>query len=485
MWAIGVVALCVMAGSALAALVRLVPLSLRAARVALRQIFGAMRWVSRHRRFGAGSVVVAVVVWMATKHGVGALAVGAAISAALLATWRLRAPETFSAWVTERIAGSWRSARVYRPAWETAMVTTGLDAGINGERRLPALVGVRSRAGVDRVRVRMLAGQVLEDWTGRAPRLAQTFGVPECRVRTVPGRSRDLELWLLVADMLLAEVSPFRSRTSDAAALAVAVQEDGRRYRLRLLGSHVLVVGATGSGKGSVLWAIVAGLAPAIRDRTARVWALDPKGGMELAAGRPLFDRFVYGDPDDGGDYEIEFARALEDAVSIMRRRQARLRGITRLHSPTEEEPLIVVLIDELANLTAYITDREAKRRIGAALSLLLSQGRAVGVSVVGAVQDPRKEVVTVRDLFPTRIALRLSEADQVALVLGAGARDRGARCDRIAESMPGTGYVGIEGVAEPLRVRFPHFTDQHIDALVAEYGTSADMTAAETRSAA
>jgi S-DNA-T family DNA segregation ATPase FtsK/SpoIIIE len=53
--------------------------------------------------------------------------------------------------------------------------------------------------------------------------------------------------------------------------------------------------------------------------------------------------------------------------------------------------------------------DRDAKRRIAAALSLLLSQGRAVGVTVIGAVQDPRKEILTVRDLFPTRIALRLT----------------------------------------------------------------------------
>ena len=78
------------------------------------------------------------------------------------------------------------------------------------------------------------------------------------------------------------------------------MREDGLTYRLRLLGTHLLVVGATGSGKGSVLWSLLAALAPAIRDRAAQVWALDPKGGMELAGGRPLFARFVYGDPDDG-----------------------------------------------------------------------------------------------------------------------------------------------------------------------------------------
>jgi S-DNA-T family DNA segregation ATPase FtsK/SpoIIIE len=67
------------------------------------------------------------------------------------------------------------------------------------------------------------------------------------------------------------------------------------------------------------------------------------------------------------------------------------------------------VVVDELAALTAYCTDRDAKRRFEAALSLLLSQGRAVGFYVIAALQDPRKEVVAFRDLFTTRIALRAS----------------------------------------------------------------------------
>ncbi|MGH3501374.1 MAG: hypothetical protein ACRDQA_10880 [Nocardioidaceae bacterium] len=88
-----------------------------------------------------------------------------------------------------------------------------------------------------------------------------------------------------------------------------------------------------------------------------------------------------------------------------MRMRQARLRGHTRLHNPSEGDPLIVVLVDELASLTDYVTDREPKKRIGAALQLLLSQGRACGVVVVAALQDPRKDVLPLPGLFPTRIA--------------------------------------------------------------------------------
>ncbi len=166
----------------------------------------------------------------------------------------------------------------------------------------------------------------------------------------------------------------------------------------------------------------------------------------------------------------MEFAKVLEDAVTVMRRRQSMLRGKTRLHTPTVAEPLVLVVVDEIASLTAYVVDRDAKRRIAAALSLLLSQGRAVGVTVIGAVQDPRKEILTVRDLFPTRIALRLSEPEHVGLVLGQGARDRGARCDQIPETLPGVGYVGIDGRAEPVRVRFGWVTDADIDRLAHEY---------------
>ncbi|MGH3366844.1 MAG: hypothetical protein ACRDOY_06550 [Nocardioidaceae bacterium] len=153
-----------------------------------------------------------------------------------------------------------------------------------------------------------------------------------------------------------------------------------------------------------------------------------------------------------------------------MRDRQARLRGVTRLHEPSTGEPLIVVIIDELAALTAYLTDRDAKKRIHAALSLLLSQGRAVGVLVIAALQDPRKEVLPARDLFPTRIALRMTEPEQVDMVLGDGARKRSARCDRIPEVLPGVGYVVLDGVAEPVRVRFAHVTDRHIADLADRY---------------
>lgn len=451
-----------------------VPLSAVLAAWVARKVGGSLGWLIRHPLVLVPVALAWVAVRFTDAFGLRLVAGAALVAALVLAAWRVGARESFIRIVTWRCRGWWRASRVYRFAWQPAMVSTGLTVTLNGREYLPRMLRVSSTGTVDRVWVRMLPGQVLDDWTSVAPRLAQTFGAQECRVRTTRNHQQ-LQLWFLVADPLTRTVAPFEpDPRPDLAALPVAVREDGLTYRLRLLGTHLLVVGATGAGKGSVVWSVLNAAGPAIRDRLVSVWCVDPKGGMELAPGRDMFARFVYGDPDDGDAHEAEFARVLEDAVAVMRRRQAGLRGKTRLHAPSTDEPLIVVVVDELASLTAYVTDRDAKKRIAAALSLLLSQGRAVGVSVVGAVQDPRKEILTVRDLFPTRIALRLSEADHVGLVLGQGARDRGARCDQIPETLPGVGYVGIDGVAEPIRLRFSHITDDHITLMVDRYAPRA-----------
>jgi S-DNA-T family DNA segregation ATPase FtsK/SpoIIIE len=422
--------------------------------------------------------------WVTSRHGLfPILATLVPVGAALL-VWRGFWPDSFTTRVVWRCRGVWRWAVVYRYSWQPAMVTAGLDLTRDGVELLPRLLKVRSTGVVDLVRVRMLPGQTFADYAAAADRLAQTFGVAECRVRSMPRRHHDLVLWFVTSDPLVDPI-PMADpgQECDPARLAVGQCEDGTRYRLRLLGAHLLVVGATGSGKGSVLWSIIAGLCPGIRDGLVQLWALDPKGGMELAFGRPLFTRFVYGD-DTGNSgepsgYERAFAEVLEDAVTVMRRRQSALRGRTRLHQPSPGEPLVVVLVDEIASLTAYITDRDAKKRIDAALSLLLSQGRAVGVLVVGAVQDPRKDVLALRDLFPTRVALRLIEADATDMTLGRGARLRGAKCDEIPESLPGVGYVVLDGLPEPVRVRFCHVTDSDIATLVHRYTRTRSPAAA------
>lgn len=347
------------------------------------------------------------------------------------------------------------------------MDTVGLIKERRGTDYVPPLLSVRSNRWMDKLTVRMLPGQRVQDYVDVADRLAPTFGATDCRVRTTKNPQK-VQLWLLIRDPLAGLVDPFPPAASLAEGLPVAMGEDGTPWLLRLLGNHVLIVGATGAGKSGVLWCIIASLATFIRAGTVKIWAVDPKGGMELAFGRPLFDRFAYGNTNSPGGYEAGLATLLEDAVQVMRERADRLMGVTRLHTPTVDEPLIVLLIDEIAALTGWITDRTMKKRIDSALSLLLTQGRAVGVVVIGAVQDPRKDVIPQRDLFTIRIGLRVNEADHVRLSLGSDAYNRGAACERIPDTLHGVGYVAQDGIPDPVRVRFAWHADDTIAQLTA-----------------
>jgi hypothetical protein len=353
---------------------------------------------------------------------------------------------------------------VYRRRWMAAMVTAKLSISYDKRTIIPQIRRVRCRAGCDEVLVRMVTGQIPDDFAKASERLAHTFGVRQ--VKAIPGPTYGtVVLVLMRGDSLHETVDPFPvPYLPDFAALPIGVQEDGALYRLRLFGTQVLIVGATGSGKGSAIWSIVRALAGGVAAGVVELWGLDPKGGMELGIGRPLFAKFA-------SRNFAEMAAMLEQAATTAQDRAARLAGKTRQHVPTEDEPLIVLVIDELANLTAYLTERQLKDRIKAALGIVLTQGRAVGVHVVAAIQDPRKEVLPARGLFPTRIGLRLSEPAEVDLVLGDGMRDRGALCDRIPQTQPGIGFVVLEGDPTPMRVRLTYCDDDTVRDMAHEYG--------------
>ncbi|MDQ2874741.1 MAG: FtsK/SpoIIIE domain-containing protein, partial [Actinomycetota bacterium] len=234
-------------------------------------------------------------------------------------------------------------------------------------------------------------------------------------------------------------------------------------WTVRLRGTHLLIAGATGAGKGSIIWGLIRALMPALYAGLARILAADPKV-MELAFGRPIFDAYgrYAADPAD-------IVTMLEDAVRDMQARAGVLAGKQRDHHPTTEHPFVIVLVDEVAFLTAYHPDKAVRDRVKAALATLTTQGRAVGYCVVAALQDPRKEVMSIRNLFPDRIAMRLDEPEQVDMVLGDGARDRGAFAD-IISSDPATGagvaFVRLETDPDPVRVRAAWVSDDDITAM-------------------
>jgi len=213
-----------------------------------------------------------------------------------------------------------------------------------------------------------------------------------------------------------------------------------------------------------------------------RILAADPKV-MELAYGRALFDRY--------GSYAADpepIVTMLETAVADMQGRARRLAGRQRDHTPTTDDPFVIVLVDEVAFLTAYQPDRKLRERVMAALSTLTTQGRAVGYCVVAALQDPRKDVLSIRNLFPDRIAMRLDEPEQVDMVLGDGSRDRGAAADLISTD-PATGagvaFVRLESDPDPVRVRAAWVSDADIRAMCDQYAPAPEIRAVEAGAAA
>ena len=406
------------------------------------------------------SIPVIVSIWVAIGHGPRAGALTAALAAAAYIGWAALEPSSFTAWVTAPVRQRWLSWWRYHRTWDSVCALHGLTARLGERTLIPAVRSVQIGDHADVLIVRLVAGQSIRDWHKCGDALAAAWRANRLMIRaTTPG---ELRIIISRGDVLAQPIAlpmPTRATLVDLTAVRVGITEMRTWWQLPVVGQHILIAGATGAGQGSVLWSLIAGLAPQVATGRVRLWVIDPKGGMELGAGAPMFSVFCH----HTGQPTVELLRGL---VGLMQARANRLRGHTRLHAPSTTEPLIVVIIDEIAALTAYVSDRKLRTETEQLLGLLLSQGRAVGISVVAAVQDPAKDTLPVRQLFTVRIGLRMTEATQTAMVLGQGARDAGAECDLIADATPGVGYVMIDGTADPIRVRAFHVTDRDITLL-------------------
>ncbi|PXY33858.1 FtsK/SpoIIIE domain-containing protein [Prauserella flavalba] len=409
------------------------------------------------------TVTVAVLVgWLQATAGHWVLAFTLLAVVLVLALWRWRHASSFDRFVAPQPRTEFRRFSVYACQWRTVMRLSDLVKTSRGKEYRPKLGWVRSEGWRDRVRVRMVKGQAPEQWELRASGLAHAFKAKSCRVRVrKPGR---LELDLVHRDPLVRPV-PVPALTDDAASVdlkrvTVGRTETGKPWRVRLLGTHLLTVGVSGAGKGSLLWSIVWALAPLIRSGRVRLAGIDPKGGMELGQAPEVFSRVVF---DNGPDA----VALLEEIAATVKERATRYRGRLRAWTPETGDPFILLVVDELADVIAYQTDKGLRERASRAVQTITSQGRAPGVCVLGLLQDPRKEVISFRHLFSTRIAMRLDEKAQVDMVLGDGVRERGATAHEISEHTPGVGWAKEEGRREPFRARAFHVTDTDLDELV------------------
>src|SRR5215472_331867 len=425
----------------------------------LKLLYRVIRFVIRHPLLDMAAGVLVLAWYQAGWPGVIAAVTSAA---GVLGIVRIVWPGWFTrlVWVPVRCRWRWW---YYRRHWRAVLTIAGLAPTYRGQVTLPALGKVAAGRCADLVTVRLVSGQSPSLFADRAEELAHGFGAHFCRVRAArPGR---VVLEFVRRDALAAVIPALPiPAMPDLRALPVGRCEDGSVFTIGLHGTHLLIAGATGAGKGSYLWGLVRALLSAMPAGVVRAHACDPKL-MELAFGRELFERF--------GKYAADpaaIADLLEADVAEMQGRAAKFAGRQREHTPTREFPFVVVLVDEVAFLTAYQSDRKLRERILAALATLTTQGRAVGYCVVAALQDPRKEVLNVRNLFPDKIALRLDEPAQVDMVLGDGAHDRGARCEDISADPAtgaGVGYVRLEASPDPVRVRAAFVSDTYIQAMV------------------
>jgi S-DNA-T family DNA segregation ATPase FtsK/SpoIIIE len=288
--------------------------------------------------------------------------------------------------------------------------------------------------------------------------IAENLGARLVRVFDAPGGA---VLRIEFIDRLADSVTLRLEESVELEDVPLGIRDDGYLWTYRL-GPHTLVAGCSGSGKASLVWGLILGVAPAIRAGLVQVHGVDLKGAMELGMGRNLLTRFA--------DTPETAVQVLEDAVAAMQERARQLSGVTRQHTPTVNRPHVVILIDEIAALTAYLGDRDLVKRANSAIAMLCSQGRAVGYTVFACLQDPRKETLPMRGLFTQTIGLRLRDATETAMVLGDGMRDRGALCDRIPASTPGVAYVVPEDGGDPLRVRARFAPDELIREAAARF---------------
>ncbi|MEV4317821.1 FtsK/SpoIIIE domain-containing protein [Actinocrispum sp. NPDC049592] len=393
--------------------------------------------------------------WWAGHYLVGAVA-SVVITGLIVWWWRRR--DSYSRrcrWLRTEI----RRVTIYAWDWRTVMRLSNLTGKANGREYRPKLKRVRAEAWRDKVGVRMIKGQAPEQWAERASGLAHSFHATSCRVRVMgPGR---IELDLVHSDPLASTV-PLPDIDADSVDLRRVVigrTESGKPWRIRLLGNQILVVGVQGAGKGSVLWSVIWALAPLIKTGVVRLFGIDPKGGMELGQCPDIFEKVVF----DNGPDAVEL---LEELANEVRERAGSYRGIRRRWTPDSGQPFTLLVVDELADVIAYQADKRLRERAQAAIQTITSQGRAPGFATLALVQDPRKEIVPFRNLFTTRVAMRLDEASQVDMVLGDGVRERGAEAHEISELTPGVAWAKEDGKREPVRARVFYATDDNLTEL-------------------
>jgi S-DNA-T family DNA segregation ATPase FtsK/SpoIIIE len=218
----------------------------------------------------------------------------------------------------------------------------------------------------------------------------------------------------------LREVLASRAFEGSAAHLPLALGKDiaGEPYVVDLgQMPHLLIAGATGSGKSVCLNALIVSLLYKATAESLRLLLIDPKRvELSIYDGTPHLAERVVCDPKEAakrlqrlvihmeGRYKLFARLGARNIVSYNRLiRIARREGGGEVFQPL---PYLVVVIDELADLMLT-----AAADVERAIARLAQMARAVGIHLIVATQRPSVDVITgiIKANFPARLAFQVS----------------------------------------------------------------------------
>jgi S-DNA-T family DNA segregation ATPase FtsK/SpoIIIE len=238
---------------------------------------------------------------------------------------------------------------------------------------------------------------------------------------------------------------------------------------------HLLIAGATGSGKSVCVNAIIACLLCTATPVEVQFVMIDPKR-VELVNfnGIPHLRQPVVVEMDKA-------VTALQDAVAEMDRRfkifaQVGARNIDIYHHITENKsdaeklPYLIVIVDELADLM-MISPEEVER----AITRLAQMARATGIHLILATQRPSVDVVTglIKANFPSRISFAVtSQIDSRVVLDSPGAEKLLGRGDML--------YMASDS-SKLLRLQGCFVSDRELDKLVTYWKEAAPPPVPDT----
>lgn len=195
---------------------------------------------------------------------------------------------------------------------------------------------------------------------------------------------------------------------------------------------HLLIAGATGTGKTNMLRAIIE-----VQPLGQPICIIDTKGSLRQYKDRNGVKVYCKAD---------EIVESLEKLHIEMRNRYEE-----REKQDISEKSKIILLIDEYADLVTGNYDKKVTERIEKIIGVLANTGREAGIRIVLATNYPHSDVIssTIKMNFSNRLCFKVPTATNSRLVIDVdGAETLGSAGEAIYYSVNGikkviTPYVG------------------------------------------